>query len=141
MKSQDIQFKINNLKYVLANFNNEEKKLIGVTIIRENSSDNWLFNTDVDITSIVPTVTKALESEIAELESQLPSLEQAEAQQKAIEEQNKAQAEAERLAQEQAELEAKKQAEWEQLILKQKQILLAQEEAKKLIEAEKLTKG
>lgn len=138
MQSTNLQLKINNLKEVLKNFSNEERKMIGVTIIRENSSDNWLFNTEVDITSIVPTVVSALEKEIADLEKLLPALEQAEAEQKAIEEQQSAQAEAERIAQEQLAIEQQKQAEWEALILKQKEILLAQYEARKLIEAEKL---
>jgi len=71
MQSTNLQFKINNLKEVLKNFSNEDRRMIGVTIIRENSSDNWLFNTEVDITSIVPVVTKALQTEIAQLESEL----------------------------------------------------------------------
>jgi hypothetical protein len=136
MQSTNLQFKINNLKDVLANFSNEEKRMIGVTIIRENTSDNWLFNTDVDITEIVPVVTSALQKEIADLEVQLPALIQADN----IARQQK---EAEELAQKQAEqlaIEQQKQAEWDALILKQKEILLAQDEARKIIEAEKLSK-
>jgi hypothetical protein len=84
MKSKDLKFKINNLKNVLFNFSNEKKKLIGVTVIRENSSENWLFNTNVDIASIVPTVTQALEKEIAQLEEELIPIVEQETKEKAI---------------------------------------------------------
>jgi dGTP triphosphohydrolase len=105
MQSTNLQFRINNLKEVLKNFSNEEKKLIGVTLIRENSSDNWLFNTDVDISSIVPTVTQALEKEIAQLEEELiPILEQ-EAKEKAIQDEIDRLAEEERIEQERIQAE------------------------------------
>jgi len=137
MESIELKSKINNLKHVLKEFSSDAQ-MVGVAIFRKGSSENWLFNTEVDISEIVPIVTKALEKEIAELEAELPAIEQAEAEQKAIEEQQAAIAEAERIAQYQIEQEAAKQAEWEALILKQKQILLAQEEARKLIESEKM---
>jgi hypothetical protein len=105
MQSTNLQFRINNLKAVLANFSNEDKRMIGVTIIRENSSDNWLFNTDVDINEIVPIVTSALEKEIAQLEEELiPILEQ-EAKEKAIQDELDRVAEEERLEQERIQAE------------------------------------
>jgi len=109
MQSTNLQFKINHLKDVLFNFSNEEKKMIGVTIIRENSSDNWLFNTDVDITSIVPTVLKALEKEIAQLEEVLKPILEAEAIQAAIDAEEKAKQDAIEAieSQKQAEIQAK----------------------------------
>jgi hypothetical protein len=107
MQSTNLQFKINHLKDVLFNFSNEEKKMIGVTIIRENSSDNWLFNTEVDITEIVPTVTNALEAEIAQLEAELKPILEEEAKQAAIQAEIEAKAEAERLIKEQAEQQIK----------------------------------
>jgi hypothetical protein len=105
MQSTNLKTRIDYLKDVLANFNNEEKKLIGVTIIRENSSDNWLFNTEVDITSIVPTVCTALEKEIAQLEEELKPILAAEQEAERIRLEQEAIAEAERLKQEQAEAE------------------------------------
>lgn len=105
MKSKNLQFKITHLKDVLFNFSNEEKKMIGVTIIRENSSDNWLFNTDVDINSIVPTVCTALEKEIAQLEAELAPILAAEQEAERIRLEQEAIAEAERIAKEQAETE------------------------------------
>jgi len=107
MQSTNLQYKINHLKDVLFNFSNEERKMIGVTIIRENSSDNWLFNTEVDITSILPTVTQALEKEIAQLEAELKPILEEEAKQAAIQAEIDAKAEAERLAKEQAEAQIK----------------------------------
>lgn len=100
MESTNLQFRINNLKDVLANFSNEDKRMIGVTIIRENSSDNWLFNTDVDITSIVPVVTKALQQEIVQLESELEPILIQEAEEERIRLEQEAIAKAELLAEE-----------------------------------------
>ena len=105
MTSQEMQFKINNLKEVLKNFSNKEKKMIGVTIIRENSSDNWLFNTEVDITSIVPMVLNSLEKEIAQLEAELIPILEEEAKQKAIQDELDRLAEEERIKQEKAAAE------------------------------------
>lgn len=105
MQSTNLKFKINNLKEVLANFGNEQKQLIGVTLIRENSSDNWLFNTPVDLNSIVPTICSALQQEIAQLEAELAPILEEEARQKAIQD------EIDRLAKEQADLIAQQQAE------------------------------
>lgn len=79
MKSKDLQAIINHKKQVLYQFLDGEK-IIGVTIIRANSSDNWLFNdTEIktslpDLSSIVPTVTNALQIEIEELEKGIEPL-------------------------------------------------------------------
>ena len=116
MESTNLQFKINNLKDVLANFSNEDRRMIGVTIIRENSSDNWLFNTEVNITSIVPVVTKALQTEIAQLESELAPILAQEQEEERIRLEQEAIAEAEALA----ELE-RIRLEKEQAVLKSQQ--------------------
>lgn len=106
MQSTNLQFKINYLRDVLANFSNTERKMIGVTIIRENSSDNWLFNTQVDLNEIVPIVCTKLETEIAQLETELAPILAAEQEAERIRLEQEAQAEAERLTQQQLEDEA-----------------------------------
>jgi hypothetical protein len=107
MTSKQLQQKINNLKLdVLARYT-EGKKLKGVCLFFEGSSENWIFNTDVNITPIVPTVTQALEKEIAQLEEELKPVLEEEAKQAAIQAEIDAKAEAERLAKEQAEAEIK----------------------------------
>jgi Asp-tRNA(Asn)/Glu-tRNA(Gln) amidotransferase A subunit family amidase len=104
MNSKELQVKIEHLKNVLKNFTSKDK-MIGVTIIRENSSDNWLFNTHIDITSIVPTVTQALEKEIAQLEEELIPILEEEARLKAIQDELDRVAEEERLEQERIQAE------------------------------------
>jgi hypothetical protein len=106
MKAAELQNKINHLKQVRSQFSDTENEMIGVTIIRVNSSDNWLFNSEVDLESIVPTITQALSKDIEFLESQLPPLIAAEAEEAAI----MAEQEAIRVAQETEEL-ARQQAE------------------------------
>jgi hypothetical protein len=79
--------------------------MTGISIIRQNSSDNWLFNTDVDINEVVPVVLKSLEKEINELESILTPILKQEAKEKA------AQDEADRIAEEQRILAEQEAAE------------------------------
>ncbi len=100
MTTKEQQFRINNLKLVLANFSNLEKRMTGVTIIRENSSDNWLFNTDVDITEIVPVVCNSLKNEITQMEVDLAPILAQEAEEERTRLEQEAIAEQERLAQE-----------------------------------------
>ena len=109
MTTKDLQFKINNLKEVLKNFSNEDKKMTGVTIIRENSSDNWLFNTEVDITSIVPVVVTALQKEIDQLEEERLSLIVTEEQERLAEVERQIQLNAEQQQQRLTEIDAEKE--------------------------------
>ncbi len=132
MTAKDLQLKINNLKDKLQLWQ-EGKTLIGVALFFENSSENWLFNTDIDLSDIVPVVTSALQAEIKTLEALLPELQKQDDEQRALDEA----AEIERQQQEQIKAEAEKAANWQKLILEQKEILLAQAEAQKLIDAEK----
>ena len=125
MSTQDKQFKINSLKEALTNFGNTDFKMTGISIIRQNSSDNWLFNTDVDINEVVPVVLKALEKEINQLEEELLPLIEAEQKQAAID--------AEIAAKEEAEKAIKEQAANE-ISYKRAKLYAAQDKGKLLVE-------
>jgi hypothetical protein len=105
MTTQDLQNKIKTLKEAWTNFGNTDFKMTGISIIRQNSSDNWLFNTDVDINEVVPVVLKSLEKEIIQLEEILTPILEQEAKEKA------AQEEADRIAEEQRILAEQEAAE------------------------------
>ncbi len=104
MKANELQNKINHLKQVMTQFSDTENPIIGVTIIRLNSSDNWLFNTEIEMEDIVPGIVSKLDNEIKQLEEQLIPLLEIEANEQAILDQEQAkkdEEEATRLEQEQ----------------------------------------
>jgi hypothetical protein len=139
MTSQELTVKIDHLERIIEAYS-VDKPLTGLTLhfSHPNNSIHWIFNNEQkEISEIIPLVLQKLEDEKEHLNSLLPAILEQEASEEAIRLEHEAIAEAERIAQEQLAAEQQKQAEWDALILKQKQILLAQEEAKKLIDAEK----
>ena len=130
MTAQDLQLKINNLKDKLQLWQ-EGKTLIGLALFFENSSENFL--TDQDLSAILPIAISALEADIKAFEAMLPELQKQYDEQRALDEA----AEIERQQQEAIKTEAEKALQFQALILEQKEILLAQAEAQKLIDAEK----
>lgn len=75
MKSQLYTAKINTLKEALKNYQ-ADIPLIGIALFRSDgqghsSSDNWIFNTDVDLSEVIPIVITKLNNEIQQLELEL----------------------------------------------------------------------
>jgi hypothetical protein len=108
MASKELNAKINNLKEVLKNFSTDVP-LVGISLIKRgeghSSSDNWLFNKPNDLGKLVPTITEALEKEIAQLEEELIPILEEEARLKAIQDELDRIAEEERLEQERIQAE------------------------------------
>ena len=97
----ELQRKVNHLIHdVQPKFNDFEKDLVGISLLRSDSSENWIFHTDEarkKVLECVAIISQALEAEIQSMQNTLiPILEQ-EAKDAALQEEINAEIEMQRL--------------------------------------------